>query len=297
MTRRPGRGPSGARHRLAPVVGLAILGAGALGGVAAAATPTPGGIGPHQPFAGEVNGRMAHAVVQVVCPGPAVTHGRALAGQTLEVVPAPAISTSGGNTGAKGDRIVAQIGPSAAAVGAVVFTRYGEPEPFPTDVPVPCGGTGLVRFVPEPSGAGAHAATVTVTYANVAVSPGNGTERGRAAVSSAPPHITAHPSSVMVDQDTRLTGRNFAPHATLQVTECSETSWIVPQSPCDTTNTVTVTTNAKGGFKASLEALVCPGTGGSSPGFAERCYVGVPQPFGVDQVRLLGAAAITVTGP
>jgi hypothetical protein len=112
----------------------------------------------------------------------------------------------------------------------------------------------------------------------------------------ASPKIVAKPDSVMVNTVTKLTGRYFPPNSKLTIEECSETNWIVPQNPCDTTNVIHVKTNASGTFVHKLTAEVCPGAS-AAPGFAEICYVGEPKPQGVDTIALVGAEQITVTGP
>jgi hypothetical protein len=116
------------------------------------------------------------------------------------------------------------------------------------------------------------------------------------AISPVPPSITANPNNLMVNTNTMLTGRHFAPRVTLKLAECGRTSWIVPQHPCDTNNTVTVTTNATGGFMTPFKAELCPGGKRVGP-TAERCYIGVPKPSGVDTEALLAAVPITVTYP
>jgi hypothetical protein len=115
---------------------------------------------------------------------------------------------------------------------------------------------------------------------------------------AAPPHIVARPDNLMVNTDTTLTGTGFPPDRTLTVEECSETTWIVPQNPCATSNIIHVHTTLTGRFRHEMKAEVCPAPGSiAPPGFAERCYVGVPRPTGVDVIVLVGAARITVTGP
>jgi hypothetical protein len=123
-----------------------------------------------------------------------------------------------------------------------------------------------------------------------------------APASSAPPagapHIVARPDSVMVNTSTTLIGRNFRPHTTIRLRECSVRTWVVTANPCASGNGVTVATNAKGAFKTSMVAEVCPGVGSTPPpGFAEICYIGEPVPQGVDTITLVGAVRITVTGP
>lgn len=128
------------------------------------------------------------------------------------------------------------------------------------------------------------AACVTVATPASAVSPG-------------PPKITAHPNNLMVTTFTTLTGTNFPPHTTLNLTECSSTIWPVgPPSPCDTNNTVAVVTGAAGGFTTKFRAELCPGGKRVGP-TAVRCYIGAPKPSGIDTMTLVGAVKITVTYP
>ena len=157
---------------LAAVGGMVVIGAWGPAGPAGAGGTPPGKVGPHQFFVGAVNGDFSRAVVKVVCPGPEVTSGRALPGQTIEVSSPPVVATTSGNTGADGTRIVATIGPAVSTSAPVVFTRYDKPQAFPTDVAVPCGGNGVVTFSPVPRGAGARSTAVQVTYADVAATPG-----------------------------------------------------------------------------------------------------------------------------
>ncbi|HEV2373070.1 MAG TPA: neocarzinostatin apoprotein domain-containing protein [Streptosporangiaceae bacterium] len=111
------------------------------------------------------------------------------------------------------------------------------------------------------------------------------------------PHIVANPNNLMVNTVTNLTGSGFKPATTYTVQECSKTIWVVGQKPCATSNTVTVTTNASGGFKTRMTAVVCPKVSSARRGFSETCYIGVPKPAGLDSIKLIGAAKITVTGP
>ena len=118
-----------------------------------------------------------------------------------------------------------------------------------------------------------------------------------AAVSVLPPTITAHPGSVMVNTKTTLICQNFVPRTTLQIVECSQTVWLVPQNPCSSGNGITVTTNAKGGFRARLKVEACPTVvPPPSTALAELCYVGVPK-LGLDTVSLVPDAKIVVTYP
>ena len=116
------------------------------------------------------------------------------------------------------------------------------------------------------------------------------------AVLDTAPVITANPNNLMVNTNTTLTGRHFPPATTLRLVECSRTTWVVTQKPCDTNNTVTVTTSATGGFVTPFKAELCPGGIRVGP-TAVRCYIGVPKPSGVDTLTLRAAVPITVTYP
>ncbi len=116
-----------------------------------------------------------------------------------------------------------------------------------------------------------------------------------AAVSS--PHVKAQPNNVMVDTSVSLTGVRFPAKSTFTVKECSATAWIAPQNPCSTNNAVSVTTNRRGRFLASLKAGVCAGGKRGKEPTSVICYVGEPQPNGVDTISLVGAVKITVTYP
>jgi len=161
MTRTP--------YRLGGLVALALaLSATGLASASSAlASSIPvSKIGPHQFFAGVVNGKVQDAIVKVVCPGAANT-GHALPGQTISVTQATAVAANFGYTGATGRSIAATVGPPASAGDTLLFTAYNQVAEFPTNIPLPCGGTGLVIFSPVKGGKGAKSATVTVAYANV----------------------------------------------------------------------------------------------------------------------------------
>jgi len=147
--------------------------AAALGTVILAASPVSAGIGngkvgPHQFFVGLVNGQPADATVKVVCPGPAGLTGRALRGQTFEVVSPTVVPLNAGYTGTAAHSIVASFAPTPSTAGTVRLTHYGVTKAIPTNVPLPCSGAGLVTFVPAPSSATAVPYDVTVSFVNVA---------------------------------------------------------------------------------------------------------------------------------
>jgi hypothetical protein len=143
----------------------------------------------------------------------------------------------------------------------------------------------------------------TVSVAAVALgllSAGAAAAIGAGDSGSTRPHIVARPHSVMVNSKTQLTGTGFPSKSTLTIEECSQTTWVVTQSPCDTRNVLKVKTDAQGRFHHGLTAETCPASGtaaGSPPGFSQTCYVGEPVVQGIDTETLAGAATITVTGP
>jgi hypothetical protein len=113
------------------------------------------------------------------------------------------------------------------------------------------------------------------------------------------PHITVHPTSVMVNQSVTVVGSGFAPKASVTLSECSKKTWIVPEYPCATGNQVTVRTNSAGGFRTVMKATLCPSipVPPTALGIVEVCYIGELQPTGVDTIALVGAARITVSAP
>lgn len=122
-------------------------------------------IGPNQPFVGLVNGRQVNATVDVECPGPLRVGqmGHPTDGQTLGVSPSSSAARVG-NTGSRGQSVVAQfVTTSAASASSVTFTQYGS-QPLPTTPLLPCYGSGVVVFTPKPTSPTAHSATVTVKY-------------------------------------------------------------------------------------------------------------------------------------
>lgn len=152
---------------LFPLV-LAVAAIAAAPAVSAAAVT----VGPDQYFAGQVNGKEANAVIEVACPGPA-SSGAPLAGQTVAVqLVLPSSSSAIGFTGSAATSINAWLSwPTPAVVPPPVkiatFTSYGS-LPIPTNISVPCSGTGVVTFVPTPGSSTSRSATVSVTFVNIA---------------------------------------------------------------------------------------------------------------------------------
>ena len=123
---------------------------------------------------------------------------------------------------------------------------------------------------------------------------------GRAgAVSATPPHIVAKPNNVMVNTKITLTGTGFPARTKLAIKECSSTGWVVvAQRPCDTANAISVVTDRHGRFVHAFKVQLCPRLKiGPGPVTRETCYIGNPQPRGVDTITLVGAARVIVTYP
>ena len=126
---------------------------------------------------------------------------------------------------------------------------------------------------------------------------GAGTPGERVAAAPAtPPHIAAKPNNLMVNTRSTLTGSGFPARTKLTIKECPATGWIVPQHPCVTNNTISVVTDAHGRFTHKFRVELCGGKRGAFP-TSQICYIGDPHPEGIDTIRLLGAAAVTVTYP
>jgi hypothetical protein len=143
-----------------------------------------------------------------------------------------------------------------------------------------------------------RAAVLSLAASAATLAPAALTAASAGAVGSVPPTITAHPDNVMVNTTTKLVGRGFAKGATLHIAECASTTWVVPASPCDTANAITVTTNRMGKFTATFTVQACPtSTAADTPGLSARCYIGVPSPSGIDTVSLQPYTAIVVTYP
>lgn len=143
--------------------------AGAAAALAPAAPAAAAGVGPNQYFAGLVNMRTAAASIGVLCAGPA-SFGHPLPDQTVAVELLQPVTTDVGFTGLDATSIVAILSwPTPVAppppVKIATFTSYGTAA-IPTDITVPCSGSGAVQFVPSPDDGG-RAATVDVTFVNI----------------------------------------------------------------------------------------------------------------------------------
>ena len=151
---------------------LTVLAAAAgVATVVPATSAAAGTIGPQQYFVGTVNNHAANAVIEVLCAGPAST-GHPLAGQVVGVNELlPPVSTTVGYTGLSATSIDAWLNwPSPAVVPPppveiAKFTSYGT-APIPTSISVPCSGSGVLSFVPNPDNGG-RPSTVQVTFLNI----------------------------------------------------------------------------------------------------------------------------------
>jgi hypothetical protein len=117
------------------------------------------------------------------------------------------------------------------------------------------------------------------------------------AVSPVAPTLRAMPHSVMVNTDATIVGKNFTPGSSVQLTECSATTWVVPNPPCNADNAVTVAANKKGAFKTAFKVELCPGGKHGKKPTSEICYIGVAHPSGIDTVELSPSAKVLVTYP
>ena len=116
------------------------------------------------------------------------------------------------------------------------------------------------------------------------------------AVSATPPHIVAKPNNLMVNTKTTLTGSGFPAKTRIVIEECSITNWVVTANPCVRNNKISVLTDRHGRFTRQFRVELCGGRRGPEP-TSQICYIGDPHPEGIDTMRLLGAARVTVTYP
>ena len=123
----------------------------------------------NQAFVGQVNGSFDRATIKMACFGPIQPGqtGHPMSGQTLEVLSPPPPVVAGpihpGYTGASATRIAAVLRGDPSVVLAR-FTHYFTGQAIPTAVELPCAGTGVVRFVPNPRSSTSKVASVTVSF-------------------------------------------------------------------------------------------------------------------------------------
>jgi len=164
------RGMLGRSFLMLAAAGLALAAAPAVASaVGRVQDPVP--IGPNQYFTGLVNGHPGHAVIRVVCPGPTATTGNPAGKQPVEVETAPSSSAADvGYTGSTGRSVTAALSMPTLSIAIANFTSYYVKEDIPTNIAVPCSGSGSVTFGPEHGGKKAHAATLEVTFKSIAAS-------------------------------------------------------------------------------------------------------------------------------
>lgn len=109
------------------------------------------------------------------------------------------------------------------------------------------------------------------------------------------PTIRAKPTSLMVNESTALKGSGFPKNVSVTLRECPSTTWIAPQQPCLEGHSVTVETSRTGRFSTSFRVGVCEGE--FSGPTRKTCFIGEPEPTGIDTIELSGAVTIQVSYP
>jgi hypothetical protein len=167
---RPSRRPRTFGH--AGTAALALLGAVLSAPAASAAVVDPAPVGPHQYFVGEVNGKSTLSAIEVGCIGPVTAGqtGHPVAGQFIDVMPMQSSATNDvGYTGESADRITVDFGEPVSSSGPIVLSSYAVRLAIPTNLDLPCSGSGEVAFNPAPTSATARPSLVKVTYESIGV--------------------------------------------------------------------------------------------------------------------------------
>jgi hypothetical protein len=160
-------------RRLLRVLVVGLLSVSSVVAVVAAPAAASAPIKPNQHFFGLVNGSRNTPVVYTVCAGP-VWNGRTgpvAGGQTMSV----ARSAKGEGYTGPFQQVYAWFvqDSSGTPPQTLTFTRYGEPQPIPPKVQVPCDGPGQAEFSPCPylalCTAGFVPHFVDVLFVNIAV--------------------------------------------------------------------------------------------------------------------------------
>jgi hypothetical protein len=135
-------------------------------------------IGPNQYFTGSLIDASSTGVstttntLLVACASTGLgATGHPLPGQALEVnLIVPSTSATAGFTGTLANSIDASVIWSLAEPPITVdepigtFTAYSTPLAVSTDLTVPCSGTGVLSFAPDPTSKSAVNATVNITF-------------------------------------------------------------------------------------------------------------------------------------
>jgi len=159
---------SGKLRRWYVPLGAAVMLFGSASPAVAGGVVDPVPITPNQVFTGQVNGVAGVSRIAVVCDGPidVVPTGHPLAGQTVTAVQGDSSGTtpSVGFTGSAGTAIVVGFGSSISPTPPVTLRFFQASASIPTDVLVPCAGTGVVSFTPRLTSATARTAFTKVTF-------------------------------------------------------------------------------------------------------------------------------------
>jgi hypothetical protein len=169
--------PFSSAYRPRRAAALAVIAAAVLAvpTVASAASGGPA-VGPDQFFTGTVvdatsTSSASSDVIVVDCvASSAAATGNPAPGQFVEVNPAPAVGAVTGFTGSAADGIEADLiwsltnPPITVDDPIASLTAYATPSPIPTDIQVPCSGTGVLSFVPQPGSATAQTYTLHITF-------------------------------------------------------------------------------------------------------------------------------------
>jgi hypothetical protein len=116
-------------------------------------------------------------VIKVICPGPILPNetGHPVDGQTVQVnavyPPVSGDLTRLGFTGSAAKQIDAIFSSptSASANTPIVLTSFFAAFKIPTTLNLPCGGNGVVSFVPIPTSPTARGVAVNVIFENIAL--------------------------------------------------------------------------------------------------------------------------------
>jgi hypothetical protein len=151
-------------------LGAVVLALAAVPAAAAATHPVqdPIPIGPNEYFTGLINNHPpGNAIIEVTCTVGAKT-GHPVAGQPVEVETTLSTATSDlGYTGSAGTSIVASLSSTTSVIVFADFTSFYVKTDIPTDITVPCSGTGTAAFTPSPGSSTAITATLPITFANI----------------------------------------------------------------------------------------------------------------------------------
>ncbi|MDP9074226.1 MAG: hypothetical protein M3N98_08650, partial [Actinomycetota bacterium] len=163
----PRKVPAAVRRIAVPA--LIALSALAWSAGTAAATGSP--IRPHRSFVGAINGLTSTSTISVTGCSASGGDGRALVGQTAEVLPLATTAAAAGFTG-RAHQISVDLDipssdpmlPLIRVVHVGTLHSYQTPTFIPIFVPLPCSGTATAVFTPVKGGPAAVPAQVQVTF-------------------------------------------------------------------------------------------------------------------------------------